>query len=315
MIRKHLGIYIVEAGGELVQCSISNRLRKQLIYPIADPSSLHHRVVAVKEVQVVDPIAIGDRVQFVPAGDGEGMITAVLARRNKLVRTTAGRKPLEQVIAANVDQIVIAFAAARPEPKWNLLDRYLVAAESAGIPPLICITKLDLIEPADLAEDIRLYRDLGYNVLLTSAVTGEGLDNLRAALHERTSVLIGKSGVGKTSLLNAIQPGLGQRVGAVGHGDVGKGRHTTTHLELFALEAGGGLIDTPGMREFALWDITQDELALLFPEMRDLVGQCRFGLDCTHRSEPGCAIMHGVEAGAIAERRYQSLLRLTEEIN
>lgn len=315
MIRKHLGIYIVEAGGELVQCSISNRLRKQLIYPIADPSSLHHRVVAVKDVQVVDPIAIGDQVQFVPAGDDEGMITAVLPRRNKLVRTTAGRKPLEQVIAANVDQIVIAFAAARPEPKWNLLDRYLVAAESAGIPPLICITKLDLVEPADLAEDIRLYRDLGYDVLLTSAVTGEGLDNLRAALHERTSVLIGKSGVGKTSLLNAIQPGLGQRVGAVGHGDVGKGKHTTTHLELFALEAGGGLIDTPGMREFALWDITQDELALLFPEMRDLVGQCKFGLDCTHRSEPGCAITHGVEAGAIAERRYQSLLRLTEEIN
>jgi ribosome biogenesis GTPase len=312
VIRKHLGIYIVDVGGDTVQCSISNRLRKRLIYPIADPSSLYHRVVAVKDVQVVDPIAIGDHVQFVPAGGQEGMITEVLPRRNKLVRTTAGRKPLEQIIAANVDQIVIAFAAARPAPKWNLLDRYLAAAESAGIPALVCITKLDLVEPGELAEDIQLYRDLGYDVLLTSAVTGEGIEALRQALTNRTSVLIGKSGVGKTSLLNALQPGLGQRVGDVGHGEVGKGRHTTTHLELFALEAGGGLIDTPGMREFALWDITQDELALLFPEMRDLVGQCKFGLDCTHRSEPGCAILQAVEAGAIAERRYQSMLRLMD---
>ena len=308
--KKSLGTYFVHTPDGSVTCSISSRLRKELIYPIADRSSIiHHRVQEVRDIREVDPVAIGDSVRFLYAEDSTGVITEVLPRRNKLARSAAGKKEFEQVIAANVDQIVMVFAAARPEPKWNLLDRYLVTAEAAEIPALICLTKLDLIDEGQFDGELREYQTLGYPVIRTSIVDQHGIDELRDALRGKTSVLIGKSGVGKTSLLNAVQPGLGLRVGEVSQ-SLKKGKHTTTHLEMIALESGGGIIDTPGMREFEAWQLDDGDLALMFPEMRALVGSCRFGLDCTHTQEPGCAIVRAVAQGQVSERRYHSYVRM-----
>ncbi|MDD5367807.1 MAG: ribosome small subunit-dependent GTPase A [Anaerolineaceae bacterium] len=319
--KKSTGIYFVHpiaTPGGVIPCAISNRLRKQLVYPTAASSSLSHRVRQVKALEHSDPIAIGDVVHFHHTGDGAGLIFEMLPRRNRLARRTAGRGAFEQVVAANLDQVIPVFAAAQPYPHWNLLDRYLAAAESFGLAARVCITKVDLARGADGAIEPELksavgeYRKIGYPVHLLSPVTGEGLDELRAALGGRTSVLVGKSGVGKTSLLNALQPGLGLRVNAVNQ-TTGKGKHTTTWLELFGLDSGGAILDTPGMREYGLWDVHADDLALLFPELRPWLGQCRFGLDCRHAEEPGCAIRKAVMAGEISPRRYQSYLRLRED--
>jgi ribosome biogenesis GTPase len=229
-----------------------------------------------------------------------------------------GAHQFEQVIVANLDQVAPVFAAADPAPKWNLLDRYLVVAESLGLPALVCITKLDLVLDAqgrldpELEEVVADYRRIGYPVVLASAVTGAGLDELREALRGRLSVFLGKSGVGKTSLLNALQPGLGLRVREVSQ-VTGKGRHTTTHLEMFPLEIGGSIVDTPGVREFGLWEVDGAEMAHFFPEMRPFLGRCRFGMGCAHDDEPGCAVRRAVMEGQISPRRYQSYLRLRSD--
>jgi len=319
VFRKTLGHYTVRPlhrEGE-IDCTLSSLLRKQLIFPTADPSSLRHAVQEVREIEHVDPVAIGDRVRFVEAEDNRGMITEILPRDTKLSRPAPvpGQRVFEQVIVANADLIVPVFSAANPTPKWGLLDRYLVSAEAAGLPALIVINKVDLAwkNPA-LDEELEIYRRIGYPVLLVSAIDGGGIEELKGALQGKLSVFVGKSGVGKTSLLNAIQPGLGLRVKAVSNGEVGKGRHTTTHLEMFDLDFGGALVDTPGMREFGLWNITAEELADLFPEMAGHVGRCKFGLSCRHDREPGCAVRKAVMAGMVSPYRYQSYMNLREEL-
>ena len=309
--KKFLGAYFVDTGDGIVACSISNRLRKQLIYPIADLSSIpHHRVQKVKEIDSVDPVAIGDEVEFRPSDDGKGVIVDVLPRRTRLSRPAAGAKPLEHVIVANLDQVVAVFAAARPEPKWNLLDRYLVSAESAALEALICITKMDIADEDEIDEAMDVYRALGYTVLLTSATSGRGIDAFRDTLAGKTSVFVGKSGVGKSSLLNAIQPGFGARVGEVSKGKQGKGKQTTTHMEMFTLDNGGALVDTPGIRVFGLWEVDGSDIALYFREMPPYVTDCQFGATCAHEHEPGCAVIAAVEAGNIHPRRYESYLRM-----
>jgi ribosome biogenesis GTPase len=309
VIRKSQGSYAVECGDRILPCAISNQLRKQLIYPTAALGSRRHRVDAVAEIKVIDPVAIGDHVRFVDAGDGTGVIHEVMDRKNKLVRRAAGPKPLEQVIVANVDQVIPVIAAAFPEPKWELLDRYLAAAESRELPALILLTKLDLVGREILDEAVAEFERIGYRVILTSARTGEGIDELRDALRDRVSVVVGKSGVGKSSILNAVEPGLGLRVNEVSE-VTGKGKHTTTHLELFKLASGGAIVDTPGMREFGLWEVDDEDLAATFRELRPYLGQCRFGMNCQHTHEPGCAVKAAVTAGAIGERRYASYLRM-----
>jgi ribosome biogenesis GTPase / thiamine phosphate phosphatase len=303
--KKMIGTYTVYSGERAIQCSLSARLRT------GAPDYTRQ-----KQAGHADPLAVGDIVRFTDHRDGTGQIVEVLPRRNRLARRSAvpmpGAHAFEQVIAANVDQVVPVFAAANPAPHWNMLDRYLVSAEAYGLPALICITKLDLAGPG-LDEAVEPYRQAGYLVVFTSALTGEGMQELKQALQGRLSVLVGKSGVGKTFLLNTLQPGLGLRVNAVNQ-VTGNGRHTTTSQEMFRLEMGGALVDTPGEREFGLWDVRQDELALLFPEMRPLVGSCRFGLDCRHDEEPGCAIRKAVMAGTINPRRYQSYMRLRAEL-
>jgi ribosome biogenesis GTPase / thiamine phosphate phosphatase len=314
VFRKSNGIYAVRSQDALEICELSNRLHKDLVYPEAAASSIRPHVVAVREIQMVDPVAIGDEVRYIPPSSGSGMIVEVLPRRNRLARREAshGHHAREQVIVANLDQVMPVFSAAQPSPSWNLLDRYLASAESLGLAALVVITKLDLAEgDRELLAAVQEYRRIGYPVLLTSASSGEGIPELRARLQGRVTALVGKSGVGKSTLLNAVQPQLGLRVSAVS-GQTGKGRHTTTHLELFPLQGGGAVADTPGMREFGLWQVDEGDLAYLFPEMRGLVGSCRFGLDCTHRREPGCELRKAVEAGQIQRRRYESMLRLRE---
>ena len=331
VFRKTLGHYTVHTQGREVDCTLSSLIHKQLIFPTADPTSLRHTVREVREIEHVDPVAIGDCVRFVEAGTGRGlipltstnsqpasgMIVEILPRNSKLSRPAPvpGQRLFEQVIVSNADQVLPVFSAANPTPKWGLLDRYLVSAEAAGLPALIVINKLDLAwKQPGLDEEVEIYRRIGYPVLLVSAVTGEGIAELKQALHGKQSVLVGKSGVGKTSLLKSLQPGLGLRVKAVGNGEGGKGRHTTTHLEMFELDFGGTLVDTPGVREFGLWNITADELADLFPEMAEYVGRCKFGLSCRHDREPGCAIRKAVMADTISPYRYQSYMRLREEL-
>jgi ribosome biogenesis GTPase len=328
VVKKTVRKYTVRAdGGSPITCTLAGNLSKQLMFSIADPSSMPRRVQEVKDLDTVDPVAVGDEVSFAPAADGSGVITAILPRRNKLSRPATdgarrfkkSRSLLEQVIVANVDQIVVVMPAADPPPSWNLLDRYLATAEASDIPAIICFTKADRL-PADypaapgeeppLQPEIELYRQIGYRVILTSAVSGLGIAEVKAALHERVSILWGKSGVGKTTLLNALEPGLGLRVKEVNEHNR-EGRHATTHLEMFALSFGGSVIDTPGQRAFKIWDEIGD-YAQLLPEMRGYIGRCKFGLDCTHTREPGCAIKLAVSTGAITSRRYESFLGMKE---
>ena len=326
VVKKTLRKYTVRSAGSLITCTLTGNLSKQLMFSIADPSSMPRRVQEVKDLDTVDPVAVGDEVSFAPAADGSGVITAIHPRRNKLSRpATDGARtykksgPLEQVIVANVDQIVVVMPAADPPPSWGLLDRYLATAEASDIPAIICFTKADRL-PADeaaapreeppLRPEIELYRQIGYRVILTSAVSGLGIAEVKAALQERVSILWGKSGVGKTSLLNALEPGLGLRVKAVNEHNR-EGRHATTHLEMFDLSFGGSVIDTPGQRAFKIWDEI-DDYARLLPEMRGYIGRCKFGLDCTHTREPGCAIKSAVGSGTVSQRRYESYLGMKE---
>ncbi len=313
VIKKYRGVYHVQTQSGVVLCELSNKMRKKLIYPIAAPTSISHHVVAVDDIETVDPIAIGDMVTFLDASAGAGLITGVMPRKSQLSRMDPGPIPLEQVIVANADQVLAVFSAARPAPKWGLLDRYLVSTEATGLPTVIVITKMDLIDGDELDDDLAVYQEIGYQVILTSASSGLGIPEVKNAIKDRISILVGKSGVGKSSLLNTIQPGLGIKINAVSS-ESGKGKHTTTHLELFPLEMGGGVIDTPGIREFSLWDIHSDELDYFFPEMRPYLGQCRFGTSCRHISEPGCAVIKAVQKGKITHQRYQSFLKLSQEL-
>lgn len=317
VFRKTIGHYTVHSNGRELDCTLSSLLHKDLIYSTADPSSMRSRVQTVREAAPVDPIAIGDHVRFVDAGIDRGLITEVLPRRSTFSRAaaTTGRHTFEQVIAANADQVIPIFAVASPTPKWGLLDRYLVAAESAGLPTLVVITKLDLADKnREIDQNLDIYRKIGYPIQCVSSQTGEGIERLKSFLQGKMSVLVGKSGVGKTSLLNAIEPGLGLRVKAVGNGELGKGRHTTTHYEMFGLDFGGTLLDTPGMREFGLWNVQADELADFFPELSAHIGRCKFGLSCQHDREPGCAVRRAVMSGDIHPLRYKSYMNLRSEL-
>ena len=306
VFKKLQGHYFVYTGNEIVTCSISNRLRKYLQYPTSDPTGgTLRRVQKVHDIRMVDPVAVGDVVRFLSLDDGTGHIKEIAPRRNKLIRQAAGEKALEQIIATNVDQIIPIIAAANPKPKWQMLDRALAMIEQSGIPGLICLTKTDLDKRGKALETVQIYEDIGYPVIRSSTVTEEGVDEFKAVIAGKTSVLIGMSGVGKTTLLNAVQPGLGLRVNEVSDA-TDKGKHTTTHLEMFPLDVGGGIVDTPGMKVFGLWGIDPTNLDELFIEMRPFIGQCQFGLSCTHIHEPACPVKDAVERGQISALRYQN---------
>lgn len=256
-----------------------------------------------------DIAAVGDRVSITPHKDGTGTVDAVHERTTEISRIRTGiKREFRQILLANPDQIVIVFACAEPEPHLRMLDRFLVIAEKQKIRALVVANKMDLVTQKQAEKLFSLYQDLGYSVLYTSAHTGMGVDNLRKALKDKISALVGPSGVGKSSLLNAIQPDLGLHVRTVSAA-TSKGRHTTQVRELFPLDVGGYVADTPGIRSLALWDTEPEELDAYFVEMRDLVADCQFS-DCTHTHEPGCAVRKAVEEGSVASERYASYLRM-----
>lgn len=267
--------------------------------------------VACKYRRSVGRPYCGDRVLLGHLADGSALVTQVLPRRNMFARADARQR--KQVIAANLDQVFIVIAPA-PEPSRDLVERYLVAAHDLGITPLLVINKAELLaaQPAHPPfSRIDDYRALGYSVLAASTKGPPGIDALLGHLDARVSILAGQSGVGKSSLVNALVPDLDLQTGELSR-ITGKGTHTTTTTIMYRLPAGGRLLDSPGVWEFGLWQMSATDLAGGFIEFRNLDAACRFR-DCRHAGEPGCAVQAAVEAGAIRRWRYQSYLRLLSQ--
>jgi ribosome biogenesis GTPase len=264
------------------------------------------------EERTGDRVVAGDHVEIERQADGAATIELVEKRRTQLARRAPGQGARRaRVIVANVDQVVVVMAAAHPEPRLRMLDRFLVLAESNELGAVVVVNKVDLVDATAVRSQFAPYEAAGYPVVYTSVETGAGLEGLRSHLCGRVSVLTGPSGVGKSSLLNAIEPGFGLRIGEVSAA-VGKGRHTTVTAELLPLGCGGYVADTPGLREVGLWGIPAEELDHYFPEFRQYLGKCRFGFGCSHTHEPGCAVRMAVEAGEIPVDRYESYRLLME---
>ncbi|HEX9724861.1 MAG TPA: ribosome small subunit-dependent GTPase A [Vicinamibacteria bacterium] len=274
-------------------------------------------------------IAVGDRVEFDPVDESHalhhpeenaperGVIHEILPRRTVLIRPSSaggGRGKPPQVVAANVDQTVVVAAFQQPQYKTGLIDRYLVIAHRAGIAPAICLNKWDLASSEDQAkahEDLKPYERLGIPIVFTSSLSGKGIEELRGLLKGKRSVFVGHSGVGKSKLAGAVQPGLTLTSSSVSRR--GKGRHTTSASTLFSLDFGGELVDTPGIRELGITDLAQEEIAEHFADFASFLGHCRFK-SCSHIPEPGCAVQQAVESGGIYQARYDSYVKLYHEL-
>lgn len=254
-----------------------------------------------------DIAAIGDHVRISVLADESGVVEYVEERKQALVRLDPRPQgEYQQVLLANADQVIFVFACANPNPKLRMLDRFLVIAEKQKIPAILVANKTDLVENAK--ELFGLYETIGYRVIYTSAKTNTGLSELRGALENKISALAGPSGVGKSSLLNSLQPGLGLAVNEISS-TMNKGRHTTVTRQMFPLEGGGYVADSPGWKSLALWDTEPEEMDAYFPELRERVAYCQFS-DCTHIHEPGCAVLSALRDGKIDSERYQSYVRL-----
>jgi ribosome biogenesis GTPase len=289
IVRSQSGFFTVQTESGTLTCHLRGRLKQGK--------------------HVGDIAAVGDRVQVTRQPDGTGSIESVEPRRSSLVRLDPRPQGVyQQVILANPDQAVFVFACARPTPRLRMLDRFLVIAEKQGLPAVIIANKIDLVGREQAEKMFGFYPPIGYPVIYACANTGQGVEELRERLTGKVSALAGPSGVGKSSLLNAIQPGLGLAVREISEA-FQKGRHTTTVRQLFPLEGGGYVADTPGMRSLALWDTEPEELDGYFPELASLVAGCQFN-DCTHKTEPGCAVRAAVQAGRVHPQRYDSYLRL-----
>lgn len=306
IVKEQSGFYWVEAeDGNTYMCELRGRLKE--------------------EAKASDIAAIGDRA-MISARREEGTdvlmgaIEALAPRHSVLSRAqrTTGKRGVgqaerEQVVIANADRALFVFAAAQPGPDLDILDRLLVAGEKSGIAELLIIlNKIDLDYAPEVEAAIAVYQRIGYRVIRTSALNGDGVEELHAAIKGGISVFTGPSGVGKTSLLNCIQPGLGRQVKAVGrHSE--EGVHTTRDSALVRLDGGGYIADTPGIRSIAVWDIEPDELDAYYIDIAGEILDCKFS-NCTHTDEPDCAVQAAVSAGRIAARRYRSYLELREEL-
>lgn len=273
------GFYYVRNGIHLVACKVRGRLKQQRY-----------------------SVCVGDRVSYRISGEKEGQIEAVLPRLSFLKRPEV----------ANVDQAVLTFAANHPQVDFNLLDRFLVLTELSEIPAVICINKIDLIDPAELEEKLKVYQIMGYPVLTVSARMGWGIDALRRQLFGKVSVFAGPSGVGKSSLLNGVEAGLSLVTGELSP-KIGRGKHTTRCAELLPLSGGGYVVDTPGFSLTEFVEMTPEALRFYFRDFKDLLADCHFA-SCIHHKEPQCAVKNAVMSGRIASWRYDSYLGLLAEI-
>ena len=291
VIRLRSGFYTIQTDTDIVTCSIRGRLKRN---PVE-----------------ADRVAIGDRV-LISMDHREGAIEEVLERHSALVRLAPSPRGMyQQVLLANADQVLLIFACAHPEPHLRMLDRFLVICEKQGITPIIVANKVDLVGLTEAEALFSLYKPIGYPVYFTSAADGTGIQDLAPLLKDKITAFAGPSGVGKSSLLNAIQPDLGAAVSEVSTATE-RGRHTTVVRQLYKLNQGGYVADLPGLRSLALWDTQPEELDGYFPDLRDLVSQCQYN-NCSHQNEPGCAVRRAVEEGRVHPERYESYLRMRQE--
>jgi ribosome biogenesis GTPase / thiamine phosphate phosphatase len=311
VIRTQSGFFFVETARGVITCQISGKLKIEA-----------QRAVSKDESQRSDLVALNDTVTLELQQDGSGIIVEVAPRRHVLSRTAPGAHlgtsaEEEQIILANTDQVIFVLAAKNPTPKPRALDRLIVMAEKAEIPSIaICINKIDIADRTRIRAMFEMYAQIGYTVVYLSALQGENLDTLRQLLfdseNQKVSVFVGSSGVGKSSLLNALKSDLQLQTGAVSEATT-KGKHTTRFSQLIHFRDGGYVADTPGIRTVAPWDIEPHELDGYFIEFRDHIANCKFA-DCSHQHEPGCAVIAAVKAGTIPESRYESYCRLRAEL-
>lgn len=285
--------YEVLADGQRYQCRIKGKFR-------------------TKDIKTTNPVAVGDWVGIEPEPEqSTAIITHLYDRENYMIRKSVNLSKQAQIIAANLDQAFLVVTLASPFTSLGFIDRFLVTAEAYGIPAGLVFNKLDLFSDAGL-EILRqyesIYHAIGYRSYQTSALKGTNIETIKQALIGKTTLISGHSGVGKSTLINALYPGAALRTGDISDWS-DKGRHTTTFAEMIMLPFGGRLIDTPGIRELGIIDIEQQELGHFFPEMRRLMHDCRFN-DCRHINEPGCAVLEALERGDIAHSRYESYLSI-----
>ena len=290
VVRVHgLASIVRTADGREFECTIRGILKSLA-------TDLQHVVIA------------GDYVTVQPTAESDGVIVRVEPRKNQISRTSRKRR---QIIVSNVDLVLIVASAAEPGLKPNLIDRFLLSAEKSEIQPVIVINKVDLVELADLQPVVGVWSQIGYPVILASAETGVGMERLRKLVANRDSVVTGQSGVGKSSILNAIEPGLQLRVSHISQENQ-KGRHTTTTAQLIPLEHGGHLIDTPGIRQFQLWDVIPEEISGFFRDIRPFINDCRFP-NCSHTHEDQCGVKWAAADGYLDVRRYESYLQMLND--
>ncbi len=304
------GNYIVDSHQQEWVCSVRGNLKKDLVF--SESASRASKVISAARRRVTNPVAVGDEVSFQELSDGVGVIEQVKPRRSAVVRYVP-RERESQVIIANIDLFLVVFSAIEPRLDPWKLDRFLVASLSAGLDPVIAINKMDLDAEPELQPIIAAYRTAGYEVITLSAKEGSGVQQVMELIHGKVAAFSGPSGVGKSSLLNAICPQIEASTGEVGKNSK-LGRHTTTRAQLYRIDNEGTWIaDTPGLRNLEFWQVEPQAIDAAFPEIVTHLGGCRFN-DCRHDTEPGCPLREAVEQGLVDIRRYQSYLQLSQEV-